>query len=320
MILVNRNMVSVSDCSTLTSGALGLGQDGERRAEQQRKDGYLEDLIFGHGLGNVFWKDVDQYLLPALRVCGRRDGLHGGGERHACAGLGQVNGNRAQDQAESSHHFKQDDRLERHAAHAAQLVVAGDAGDDAAKDERGDDHADEAEKDFTQEVGLAGDAGRVHAQLRAGEHGQKRPHQQRTAAQGKRDRQRERGAAEDERDGSRKRRSRQTGRECQGCRGGQDNGEGVGLTEASVRGVFGHGSAFKVRGLPGAMSSSRSLASKSSMLQNWAWRQALSLMRKPAQGLSIPSWCRKSCCRPELIPRPARCFWRRSRSHTSRHP
>jgi hypothetical protein len=60
-------MVSVSDCSTLSQrGALWLGQHGQRRAEEQREDGDLQDLVLGNGLRDVLGKDVEQNLLPAF--------------------------------------------------------------------------------------------------------------------------------------------------------------------------------------------------------------------------------------------------------------
>ena len=49
--------------------AFGLGQRGQRGAEEQREDGYLQNLVFGDGLGDVLRKDVEQNLLPAFAGC-----------------------------------------------------------------------------------------------------------------------------------------------------------------------------------------------------------------------------------------------------------
>jgi len=60
--------------------------------------------------------------------------------------------------------------------------MAGDAGDDAAEDERRDDHANETQEDVSEEVRLRCDLGRIHAQFGAGEHCKKCPAKQGAAA------------------------------------------------------------------------------------------------------------------------------------------
>ena len=68
-------MASVSDCSTLTSGArLGSGMVASATSEKQCEDRHLQDLILGDGLGDVFRKDVDDELLPAFVRDGGRSG------------------------------------------------------------------------------------------------------------------------------------------------------------------------------------------------------------------------------------------------------
>ena len=95
-------------------------------------------------MGDVFREDVEQNLLPAFWAGGGRNGLDGCGQRDPGSGLREVDGDGAENQADGGDGFKEDDRLERHAAHAAQFVVAGDSGDDSAEDERRNNHANEA--------------------------------------------------------------------------------------------------------------------------------------------------------------------------------
>ena len=92
-------MVSVSDCSTRDQrGAFGLRQRGQRRAEEEREDGDLKDLVLRDGLGNVLGKDVEQDMLPA---CGWATGAadFAAGQRDADAGLGEVDGDGAEEKA-----------------------------------------------------------------------------------------------------------------------------------------------------------------------------------------------------------------------------
>ncbi len=129
-------MVSVSDCSTFTSGARPFRrQHSKRYAEEQSEDCDLQDLILRHGLGNVFRKDIEDHILPAGVNGGRW--CHGAGSRgeyHAPARSGKVDGNRADQDPQRGDYLKEDERFERHASHAAQLAVAGDAGYQAAED------------------------------------------------------------------------------------------------------------------------------------------------------------------------------------------
>ena len=98
-----------------------------------------------------------------------------------------------------------------------------DAGDDAAKDERGDDHANQAQEDFAEEMGLRSASRRIHAEHGAGKHGEEGPLQQRAAAHGKGNKETDADPAKG--DGNLrsrvKQRSREAGREQNGCRGGE---------------------------------------------------------------------------------------------------
>jgi hypothetical protein len=65
------------------------------------------------------------------------------GQRNACSRLGEIDGDGAEEKAECGDNLEEDKGLQRDAPHAAQFTMAGDAGDDTAKDERGHHHADE---------------------------------------------------------------------------------------------------------------------------------------------------------------------------------
>ena len=73
--------------------------------------------------------------------------------------------------------------------------MTGDAGDDAAEDERRDNHANETQKDVGEEMCLCGDGGCVYAQFGAGEHGEEGPNQQRATAHSEGKKEAERGPA-----------------------------------------------------------------------------------------------------------------------------
>jgi len=102
-------------------------------------------------------------LLPALGVGCGGGGLGDCGEGDSGAGLGEIDGYGAEDEAEGGDYFKEEEGFEGYAADAFKFAVSGDAGDDSAEDEGGDDHADEAEEDVAEEVGLDGDGGGVDA-------------------------------------------------------------------------------------------------------------------------------------------------------------
>ena len=97
---------------------------------------------------------------------GGRGNLNGGWQRDARAGLRKVYRARAEDEPECRDDLKEDKCLDRHTAHAAKFVVPRDAGDNASKDQRRNDHADEAEKDFSQEMRLGREGWRTRSDIR----------------------------------------------------------------------------------------------------------------------------------------------------------
>jgi hypothetical protein len=127
--------------------------------------------------------------------------------------------------------------------------VAGNAGDDAAEDERRDDHANEAQEDVSEEVSLRSDLGRVHAQFSAGKHCEKSPGKQGAAAgdEGKKETETDPAKADGKHNAEMKEASGKTGGEEQdGCQGERAKSHVAGLRERRS-GSLRHQWALKVR-------------------------------------------------------------------------
>ena len=65
---------------------------------------------------------------------------------HADTGLEHIDDHEAQHQGERGHHFKVEERLDRHAANFLEVVDARDAAAYGAKNDRTDQHLDDADK------------------------------------------------------------------------------------------------------------------------------------------------------------------------------
>ena len=128
----------------------------QREAEQQCDEQHLKDLALGkradhrgrHDMHDV----VDGALLGRLRRVGR-DRL--GVERvdidiHAGAGLPQIDDDKADDQGQRGHDLEIDQRLDADPADLLHVLHAGDAVDDGAEDDRGDQHLDQLDEQVTE--------------------------------------------------------------------------------------------------------------------------------------------------------------------------
>ncbi len=156
----------------------GFRNCGERGAEEQCEDRHLQYLVLGDGLRDVLRKDIHENILPTGLMCNGRGGLNDSRQRDAYSSLRDVDSDRAEQQTHGRNDLEEHNRLERDAAHAAQLSVTCDAGHDAAEDKRRDNHADQAEEYLAEEVRLRREAGSVNAQLDACQHGKKGPQQE----------------------------------------------------------------------------------------------------------------------------------------------
>ena len=167
-------------------GSLRFAQGGEGDAEEDGEDGYLEDLAFGDGFGDVFGEDVEEEVVPmGGGYVGEDFGrTGGGGEGEADSGFRDVDGGEADDEGEGGEDFEVDEALDAHAADGLHVAVSGDAGDEGGEDEGGDDGLDEAEEDVREDAERDGKGGGVEAEFGTGEHGDEDPGGEGSAAGG----------------------------------------------------------------------------------------------------------------------------------------
>src|SRR5579863_1038961 len=88
---------------------------------------------------------------------------------NARAGAAEIDGDHADDEGDGRNNFKENQRLDGHAAHFAKFRMTGDANDESAKNERRDDDFDEAEKNGAEDLKVHGGRGGVVAQFDSGE-------------------------------------------------------------------------------------------------------------------------------------------------------
>ena len=121
----------------------------ESDAKQNRKNGDLQDLIFGDGLGEIFGERVHNKFVPPqsanalhwlLFERGRQDQPH--------TGTSQVDCRDPNEQRDRCDHLEVDEALETNAAYLAHIAVAGNTGDESAKNKGRHDHFDQAEKNI----------------------------------------------------------------------------------------------------------------------------------------------------------------------------
>src|ERR1700730_5442291 len=136
--------------------ALGFGDERESHGEENAEDDDLQDLVFGDGLGDVLGKDVDDELRSAVRGGIERFGRGGGREADALSGAADVDGGEADQQRDGGDDFEVDEGLEAEAADFFEVGVAGDTDDERAKEERGDDDANEAKENGAEELEVGG--------------------------------------------------------------------------------------------------------------------------------------------------------------------
>ena len=218
MMRVRRNIVSVSDCSTVTSGARFRSGSVASAIPNSSANTATCRIWFCATASAMFsGKMLSTICCHPSGCAAGTAACTCGGQRDANSGLREVHGDQADDQAERGDNFKVDDRLDRHPPHAAQFAMAGDAGHDAAEDQRRHDHANEAQEDFSDDVSLRGNVRHIGAEFRAGQHRKEGPHEQRTAPQRHRDEHADRNPAQPDRDTRRRREGRpQPGRPGRG--------------------------------------------------------------------------------------------------------
>ena len=161
-----------------------FGNLQERDAEKDGEGGDLQDLVFGHGFGDVFGEDVQEEVVPAESSDGLRGGFGGrGGESDANSGASEVNYGYANEECDGGDDFEVQETLPADAADFAHAAVTRDAGDERAENEWRYDHFDEAEKNVAEDAKVRGELRRVEAEFEADEHGEEDPKRERAFLQ-----------------------------------------------------------------------------------------------------------------------------------------
>jgi hypothetical protein len=120
--------------------------------EHDAEDDDLQDIAGRHGFDHRGRHHVQQDLLPGLRRGGDRRGAGRLRQRHADAGLQQVDGHQPDQQRERRHDLEVDDRAQAHAADVLEVPGAGDARDQRAEQQRRDDHPDHPDEDLAERL------------------------------------------------------------------------------------------------------------------------------------------------------------------------
>ena len=126
-----------------------LADHAERDAEEDAEDDDLEDVAFGHRLDDRLRDDVEEDLIPRLRLGGDLR-LLPHRQVDADAGPHDVDGHQADEERERRHDLEVDERAQAHAADDLDVPGAGDAGDERREDQRRDDHLDHAQEDLAE--------------------------------------------------------------------------------------------------------------------------------------------------------------------------
>ena len=119
-IFVMRNMTSVSDCSTVTSGARrGSGSMASATPKSSAKTATCNTWFCATACAMFSGNTLSMHVLPSRCMRRRRSSLCRRGQRHAPSRPGEIDGDGPEKNPERRHHLKKDQRLERHATHSA---------------------------------------------------------------------------------------------------------------------------------------------------------------------------------------------------------
>ena len=142
--------------AALAEGMHGIAeQDGEKQ--------HLQHVALGEGIDHAGRDDVDQEIGGRLHLA-RADVLVDalGVERarvdiHAAAGRPDVDHDQADDQGDGAHHLEIQHGVTTGLADLLHVFHAGNADDDGAEDDRGDDHLDQLDEGIAKRLhGCAG--------------------------------------------------------------------------------------------------------------------------------------------------------------------
>jgi hypothetical protein len=107
---------------------------------------------FGHRLDHGCGHDVEQDLIPRLRVRRELRRAPGRWEHESHAWLQDVHGREPDEQGDRGDGLEVDDRPQTHASNRLDVARSGDARDERRKDERRDDHLDQPKEELAERV------------------------------------------------------------------------------------------------------------------------------------------------------------------------
>jgi hypothetical protein len=123
---------------------------GDRRADEQREDDDLEDLVLGHGVDDGGRHQVGDEALQGegLGAGGRRGGRRRGLHVQARSWLQQVDHHQPDQQRDDRGADEPAHGLGADPADRCGVLHVGDAGHQGGEDQRGDDHLDQPQEDI----------------------------------------------------------------------------------------------------------------------------------------------------------------------------
>src|SRR5439155_14141902 len=115
------------------------------------------------GFGNVFGKRTKNHFAGTLRRSGQSFGGRSS-EMHAFAGFADIDSHQTDGQGQRSDNLEINQRLQSQPADLLQVGVTSDAHHQGGKNKRGNDGANEAKKNLTQNAQAHGQSGQVVTQ------------------------------------------------------------------------------------------------------------------------------------------------------------
>ena len=166
-------------CEGQHRAALGLGNQGKCKREENAEDHDLEHLAFGDGLGNVLGENVGDDLRRGVWRNSESFAGSGGRQVNALSRAAQVDGGQANEHGNGGDQFEVDERFDAQPADFFQVRVAGNPHHEHGKKQRRNDDANQAQKDGSEQLKLRGRRRRVVSQFRTGKQADENPRRQR---------------------------------------------------------------------------------------------------------------------------------------------
>ena len=126
-----------------------LADHAQRNGEEDAEDDDLEDVTLGHRADHRLRDDVEEDLIPGLRLGGDLARLPHR-QVDADARLHDVDRREPDAERDGGDDLEIDDRAQPHAADDLDVAGAGDAGDQRREDQRRDDHLDHPQEQLAE--------------------------------------------------------------------------------------------------------------------------------------------------------------------------